>query len=52
MGRGQGGKSKGGVMCRHVRKEKHPVFLDKKEMATTLKKKTPGVTSQSTSKLK
>lgn len=39
MGRGQGGKSKGGVMCRHVRKEKHPIFLDKKEMSTTLKKK-------------
>lgn len=51
MGRGQGGKSRGGAMCLHVRKGKHPVFLDKKEMATTLKK-TPGVTSQSTSKLK
>lgn len=39
MGRGQGGKSRGGAMCLHVRKGKHPVFLDKKEMATTWKKK-------------
>lgn len=40
MGRGQGGKSKGRSKVSPCQERKLPSFLDKKEMATTFKKKT------------